>query len=547
MAICTDSADCDCECINIALSTLEQRDEELYAGVNAAEALIAALDAAYQAADAALQAQITTNASDITALDVRVTQNEADILALQGLYYPPENILNYGAVIGAGTEDLANQLSQGNTNSTAINNALSTHHRAYIPEGLFWVSSDFQVETGDLVYGDNRDETVLRLNGNNATVAALAGTSSFAMFSSAEGAFPYPNYTHHDGIGFRGFTIDLNASNQTNENGALNGIRVYGSDTRITNMWIMNGRAGASKEAFWINVSGTHNGVDALPARNCLIDDIVISDAGPQGNPGTAECSLILVSGWINGASTAEDLAVNCTVRNVVFRDLAENGTTQNREIWGIAVLGADCTIENCHMTDNITGNVSLIHYNSGSVDGQVVRDCHYDGEAQGVGAFRGLVGSYDPTFNDITFIGCKFKSGSIAASFVNWSDGNGSLARIHFRACTLIGKGSPGSRGAPLVLEQRKESALGEFTCINCSLEGDSGAAPLETGFYVFITSAEYGAVGAVPAGVADRLIVGDNTNGFGSRATNRAYLDSDGSPITYTDNSDFAETTTL
>ena len=69
-------------------------------------------------------------------------------------------------------------------------------------------------------------------------------------------------------------------------------------------------------------------------------------------------------------------------------------------------------------------------------------------------------------------------------------------------------------------------------------------GTVTGETGFHILLATADVGAVAAVPAGTADKLLCGDNRTSSNARATMRAYRDSSATPITWVTNAGWGAT---
>lgn len=536
-----------CDCHESQIAFLDSARAKLLTDCGQIESDLADETAARTAADTSLQSQITPIATAVAALDSLTTQHTNEISALEDEDdFLPWDVTRtkYGAVM-----DSAGDAS---SNATAVQQALSDHGKAYIPEGVLFIGSYLSVSSGDELYGAGMYLTEIRITDDNANITATPATESYALIRSSRGVNPFPDYTHHDGIWIHDLTINGNADANAvlHQNAAISHISIYGSNTRLERFRLKQGRAGVQKEAFWINVSGTYDGT-YYPAKGTVIKDFVIEDVGGQSNGiNTNECSLILVSGYIRSdavLNVASDLARDTVVSGGKFRDLEQNGTTQRRVIHGIAVMGENSVIEDCFMCEDIVGQVSLIHYNSGSVHKQKISRCFYNGEYRAVACYRGIVGgAYNPSFTKIEFENNDFESTMTVCQFVSWNDGDGFLD-VSFNNNRIE---STGSGTAPIALESREEDRILRFYARNNELIGEAGSPAAEAGFSLLITNAEYPAAAAVPASLADRLLIGDNRTYDSAtpavdRATNRAFRDGAGTPITWTNNSNFSDIT--
>lgn len=346
MATCPEG--CDCECLQNSLDTLIVRDDELFAGIEAVEADVAAIDASWQAGDAALQSQITSNDVDITTLDGRVTVNEADILAIQNeAGMAEDDIRRWGAETAEG-DDTQNC-------ADFVEAAIAGTGSAFIPEGTWYFLTSAILPNFSRVHGVGMGISICKFSGANTNIHAAAGTSSYPMFRSEfNGAFPA--YQLSEDIRIKGITMDGNGDNQTDDHTAIVAFTFYGKQGVVEDCEITGFRGGWNKEAFFLQFSGTSLGAGYdCHARNCLFSGVAGQMTGTSG-----ENTCILFGGYDSGATPAEGLSNNCSVTGCTFRDMIHNGTTYSSSVHCIAPLGHGHKVSGNRVYD-CTGSVTFV------------------------------------------------------------------------------------------------------------------------------------------------------------------------------------------
>lgn len=470
-------------------------------------------------AESAAQTALTT----AQAAAAQAEANRGDIIVYSGrIGRPAWSVDRFGAVAG----------DQDTDTGAAIEAACAAHGAFYLPQGDWYCETEAELPSNTKGHADGWDARLLWRD-NAPLVGGLASTGSVRLLKgqNTDGG----NSDHLSGIQIEGMWLDGNGDNQQNETGAIAAVTLHGDYHTVQGCRFTGFRPGESKEVFWVNLSGT----TGSPALRPRVLDNVFSDNAGQSLAGSTECSLILVAGYpVDG--TASAITIGGEVSGNAFHDLLENGTTHNRTVHAVALMGEDGLFTRNRMWD-VTGDCSLAHYNSGSVNRQTVALNYYDGEYRAVALFRGLVGSYDPDYTYLSFYNNHFVSSSTCCNLVHYSDGTGVMENVTFQGNTIQ---STGTGTAAIAVENRLDAQFDALRVVNNVLDGESGSTPVETGLHVLYLTSDIGSVAAVPAAQADKLLCGDNMTETAGRATMRAYLDSSATAITWTTNSNWGAT---